>query len=237
YESLSLIQSEEDLAIATLVATVGDSSWCDKRLSAILGTIYGYTVDSLAALGPTQGLCVLTPDQENLRYYAVTAQRPERVEERLVVPGGNALLDAVAEPPAAPRPVYQRTIIQRGVPLDIYTLWTSDQDTPFFPAMANRPGMAFDCALLRAGTPGRSLMLKLHARGTDFLRYADMGSGMPGEWSLSLDDPLPGVDVNTFWYGYHSGYTCGDAVPLSGQVEPYTLRRVIYTVEWGRRSF
>src|SRR5262249_11302633 len=110
-----------------------------------------------------------------------------------------------------------------------------------FPAMANRPGLAFDCAVTRGGLPPlNSLMLALHARGGGFMQAASVMSGRPGEWTLSLDDPVSTMDLHTFWYGYHEDYDVTrwkNSVPISGVVKPYTLRRVLHTLLWARRHF
>ncbi len=239
YQSVFPMLTEEDLASAALLGAVGDSTWCDRRLSSILGTTYGYAVDSLGpALAPTQGLCVVTPDADNVRYYAVTAQRAGRVEEREILPGANALSDPVTEVVAPPRPVFQRTLAFGPMRLEVYTLWASDTPTPSFPAMANRLGCAYDCGVVRGATHG-SLMVRMHGRGWNFIALT--GSGQPGEWLLTLDDYLPTAQVNSFWFGYHENYQLEpgalNPVPASGQVEDYTVRRALYTVEWARRNF
>ena len=59
YRSDLPISNSSDLAAATLVGYVGDSTWCDRRLSALTGTLYSYAVDSLASpLTPGQGLFI-----------------------------------------------------------------------------------------------------------------------------------------------------------------------------------
>src|SRR5262249_10321057 len=172
------------------------------------------------------------PIEDNARFYAVTAQRPGRVEERLVVPGGNALNDAVVETMAGPRPVYQRTLRVGSMALEVYTLWTTNEPTELFPAMANRIGLAYDCGVVRGWSNG-GLMVRLHARGWNFVAFT--GSGQPGEWLLTLDDFLPTPELNTYWFGYHERFQLEtgmvNPVPASGVVEDYTMRRLVYTTE------
>ena len=197
-------------------------------------------MDSLAApLDSTQGLFVWTPDAAGLSGYAVTCQAAGQSEDLAITPGGNSLVLPVTEVPALPRPVYQRTLIgPGGAPADVYTLWTSDRDTPFFPAMCNRPGEAYDLSVHR-GTAGGGLLVILHVHGGSFY-LAQSGSGTPGEWQITVDDFIRAPAVNTFWFGYHEGYDIEASVdplpPISGTVTDYTARRTIFTLEWARRD-
>jgi poly(3-hydroxybutyrate) depolymerase len=241
YRSVSAIESGADLAAAERVGVETDSSWCDRRLSSLSGTVYGFCVDSLAApLDATQGLFVWTPGSVGPAWYAVTCQAPGYEEDVSVAPGGNALADPVFEVPSLPRPVFQRTLIGPwGAPADVYTLWTSSRETPSFPAMCNRPGEPYDCSIHR-GAPGGGLMFHAHVRGGSFY-LADAGSGMGGEWQITMDDFIRTPQANTFWFGYHEGYDIEWAVnqppPLHGAVQDYTARRTIFTLEWARRNF
>ena len=241
YASSEPITSAEDVAEATLVGTIGDSTWCDRRFSQKLGAFYGYSIDSLAApLDSTRGLFVWTPPATGSVYYAATAQPGSLEEDRDVTPGVNALVEPVAEQLALPRPVFQRIVTaSTGAAAEVYTLWTSAQDTPLFPAMGNRPSLSFDFGLVRgAAQPGVPLMVRTATRKGFFLESAG-GSGWNGEWVLAVDDPLPNGE-NTFWYGYHEGYDVTsnqNPPPTSGFVRDYTIRRLAFTVEWARRSF
>lgn len=241
YASPSAISSSSGLGAATLLGAVPDSTWYDRRLSVLKGLQYQFSIDSLAApLAPSQGLFVATPGSGGTQYYAVTAQLGDCGENPTIRPGVNALDLPVSEQVASPEPVFQRTIPRPGYPpVDIYTLWTTDRATALFAAMANRPGLAYDCAVLRGGAPPtNSLMLVLHARGGDFLSASYPLSGHPGEWVMALDDYLPTADVATYWYGYHENYDLNlwtNPVPAAGVVRDYTLERVIHTLRWARR--
>jgi pimeloyl-ACP methyl ester carboxylesterase len=243
YASLTPIVSPGGMSYTHIYASVGDSSAYDRRLSTITGTPYGYRVDPLAApLDPgTQGLLVLTPTQSGSIYYAVTVQNgPLGVEDRGVTVGQNSVADAVDEAPAPPRPTFQRTVTFLGHTTDVYTLWTTNKETPYMAAMANVRGLAFDCALTHGAPAGQSsLLIRPHPRQSNFLQTI-VGTGVPGEWILSLDDPLPNVDSNTFWYGYHQNYNITSDLntpPMTGVVHDYTMQRMIYTVLWARNSF
>ncbi|MBI5708729.1 MAG: T9SS type A sorting domain-containing protein [Candidatus Eisenbacteria bacterium] len=230
-----------DFWSAARVATVQDSTWCDRRLSSLTGVPYGYVVDSAATpLDSTQALCVLTPQADSLTYYCVTAQSATGSEDRSFQISVNTLLAPVTETLAPPRPVYQRTIVAQGIPTDVYTLWTSEKGTALFPVMANRAGMVYDCGVVRNGdSPGRPLLVRPHQRGGSFLDAVG-GSGYPGEWRLTLDDPWLNWDGNTFWYGYHEDYDVTSPMnvpPTSGTVRDYTMQRVLYTLLWVRRTF
>ena len=226
---------------STLVSRVQDSTWCDRRLSSLTGVTYGYAVDSAAApLDSTQGLCVLTPQADAITYYCVTAQYGGEGEDRSFLITGNTLLAAVVETLAPPRPVFQRTVTVWGFDVDVYSLWTSERGTSLFPVMANRPGLAYDCGIVRNGDgPGHPLLIRPHHRGGSFLDAVG-GSGYPGEWRLTLDDPWLNWDGNTYWYGYHEDYDIDSPMnvpPTSGTVRDYTIQRVLYTLLWARQNF
>jgi hypothetical protein len=238
YRSLQPITSASSLASATLLAQVGDSTWCDHRLYVLTGTAHHLAVDSLAPpLATTQGLFVETPAMSGSAWYAVTAQLASYDEDRAITPGVNALTSPVAEQVATPRPVFQRTLPVGTLNADVYALWVDDHDTPLAPAMANRAGMLFDCAIVRGGTSG-GMLIRPHQRQGNFLGVL-AGTSTPGEWVLALDDPLPNGE-NTFWYGYHENYDVtsqANVPPTTGVVRDYTMRRVLLTVLWARRNF
>ena len=238
YRSNSGITGTVDLSHATTVAFVGDSTWCDRRLSAALGGTYAFAVDS--ASGPVasdQGVCVVTPSTSEAVWYAVTAQPVSYSENTDITSGVNATSQPVDEPPGTPAPVFQRTIVVGGITAEVYTLWVTPFDTPTFPAMANRLGLSFDCGLVR-GVRDSALIVRPHHRGGNFTQVL-MGIGRPGEWVLALDDPLPNGE-NTFWYGYHQAYNVSTPpqwIPSGGTVMDYTWRRVLHTLTWARRHF
>ncbi len=242
YTSAAPVLASADLDQATLVSVVGDSTWCDRRLYGVLGLPFAYHVDSLApSLGPDRGLCVVTPAASGSSYYAVTLGTLTGPEDRTIVPGTNALASPVVETLAAPRPVFQFPLpVGPGQYVAIYTMWVSHVATPLFPAMINRPGGAFDCAVRAGGPPpDNSLLLSFHSRQASFLN-AIYSTGHPGEWVLGLDDPLPTRDIDSFWYGYHEDYDLTmplNPTPATGEVCGYTDRRVYYTLRWALRNF
>ncbi len=242
YASNSPITSSADLYSWRILTTVADSTWYDSRLSVLTGATYAYRVPGAAApLAPGSGLAVITVTNTQPVYYAVTETPISTfVEDVTVDVGGNSLRRPVREQLGTPAPAWQRTLTWGGITTDLYTLWTSNVPTPYFPAMANVPGLAFDCALTRpAASTQSSLMIRPHPKGGDFLQSLQ-GTGTPGEWVLALDDPLPNADGNTFWYGYHEDYVVtsdGNVPPVMGTVQDYTLRRIEHTVLWARNTF
>ena len=172
YRASQPISQGADLASATLVGAVGDSTWCDRRLSRIEGQFYGFCADSGAApLASNQGLFVHTPAAPGTAWYAVTVQLAGHAEDLVAAPGTNALAGPVTEVPAVPRPVYQRSFtIGLSTHFDVYTLWTTSQPTPFFARMGNLPSLPYDCGVNRGGgPPGNSLLLSFHTRESDFV--------------------------------------------------------------------
>jgi hypothetical protein len=240
YRSSTPLIAEEDLASATVLWAVGDSSALNRRMSRLLNGKHAYAIDSVAGpLDPAQGLCVVTPTTSGRTYYAVTSTPAGKSENRRILVGSNALLHGVVETVAAPRPVFQRRLVIGSVEPLFYTLWASHVDTPEFPAMASQPGMTFDCALTPGAGPAPApLLIQPHQRGGSLLNCL-YGSGMPREWVLALDDPLPNGQ-NSFWFGYHPEYDLnGNAnlPPIGGEVVPYTFRRVRYTLDWAMQNF
>jgi len=239
YRDAAPITSAAQLTPATLVGAIGDSTWCDRRMSRLTGTRLGHRIDSLATpLDSSRALLVVTPAATRTSYYAVTAQAAAGSEDLTLHPGDNALTIAVAEVLALPRPVYQRTLSAGPTTYDLYTTWVSPTDTPLYPAMSTAHGLAFDHAVVR-GTPGGPLHVRPHARGGNLLNSLG-SSGEPGEWRLALDDWLfDSSDRNSFWYGYHPAYDLFDATPATptgGTVADYTLRRIVHTFAWARRT-
>ena len=241
YASPLPILRSNDLYHAVMVGVVVDSTWYDRRLSTLLGTPCAYRIDSLAApLDPSQALFVRTIATNGYTCYAVTAQAgPFSGEDMTIVPGGNSLTRPLIERVAAPAPVFQRVLTNRSTQPLIYTLWTSDVETPAFPAMSNVPSIPFDCAAIPAPASNGSLLINMHARSGNFLQGI-YGTGMPNEAVLSLDDPINNSDMNSFWYGYHEGYDTqadDNTPPSEGTVHDYTLRRVIWTLVWMEQKF
>lgn len=239
YASGVPISGESDLAAATLVGTARDSSACDARLSALLGSAAGFrTGEGEPELGPGGGLFVRTVLAPGASWYAVTCAPGPLAEDRTVAAGVNALAIPVPETVATPRPVFQRTVSLPGRDVEIWTLWTWHEDAPGFPAMANEPGMPFAFGLVRGQAADAALVVGFHARGGSLFDGVG-GMGLPGEWVLAPDDRLPNGE-STFWFGYHRTYDVRAAVnaaPLTGEVVGYTARRVDWMLDWVRRSF
>ena len=233
------IRTESDLQAATMIAMLGDSTACDRRLSAITGTIYSYVVDAQTELSPASGLLVYTPTVSGLAYYAVTSQGVALPENRRLSVNENTLENPIEELLGDPTLIYQRDVSFGGRVISVYSLFTTPVDTPRFPAMSNRPGAVFDCGIVH--TPGVQpglLLLKPHQRLGDFMN-ASAGTKTPGEYVLALDDPLPNGE-NSFWFGYHPSYnsaTINNPTPTSGVVVDYTFRRVKFTIDWALRTF
>ncbi len=122
YASPNPIVDSSSLAGATLLGSVGDSTWYDRRLSVLTGQTWAYRADSAASpLAPDQGLFVVTPLAAGSSFYAVTAQAASYPDNPAVSAGLNALADPVAEQLEAPRPVWQRQITVSVITPNIYT--------------------------------------------------------------------------------------------------------------------
>ena len=222
---------------ASELAQVGEQTSVDQRISSLVGQTLTYRIaDDQPPLDATRGLFVVTPGVGALTYYAVMAERVGTGEDFTVVPGENVTTDAVWERVQHPRPVWQRTLTSpRG---EDYVLWTSNASTPLFPAMCNLPGRAWHVGVIR-GAPGGALLLGGHGRGGNFFN-SFAGTGMPGEWVLSIDDYLPTGDIASFYFGYEQDYDLEDPYNLprteGGIVRDYTEKRVMFLLDWADRE-
>lgn len=236
YESASPIVSSAQLTGVTLAATVGDSTWCDRRLSALQNKIYAYVIEPGGSpLSASQGLFVRTPATNRTMYYAVTAQLGTEPEDIGVRPGANALVAPVVEQTAPPLPVFQRQLLLPGLTAEIYTLWTTNQPTPYFAPMGNRPGMPFDCAIKRGYTG--AMWAAMHHAGGNMLTSV-YSPGSDADLVLGMDDYVYGE--RTWWYGFHEDYdetAQSRPPPVTGTVHDYTYQRVLYTTLWARSAF
>lgn len=239
YRSATRINSPSDFNTAELLGSVGDSTWCDRRLSMLTGVTTGFRIDSLATpLKFVRGLFVTTADQDRKWFYAVTCEGATGGEDRTIAMGQNSIHYGIQERIGQPRPIYQRTIQRGTLDVEVYTLWVGNRGTPLFPVMANRASVPYDCAMVR-GEPGqyRALVFRPHVRGGNFL---EVFIARPDEWSLTMDDWMRTPDINTFWFGYHENYDIesdANLPPTTGEIHPYTQERIIYTLEWARRNF
>jgi dienelactone hydrolase len=219
------------------LAQVGDNSAVDQRLTSLLGTTLTYRIlETDPPLAATKGLFVATPTIGALTFYAVTVEKVGMGQDLTLVPGRNTLTAPVWERVQRPRPVWQRTLT--APPSEDYVLWTTNTPTTLMPAMCNLPGRAFHFGIVK-GAPGGALLLEGHGRGGSFLDGL-YGTGMPGEWVLSLDDYLPTGDVATFYFGYEENYDLEQPYNFpraaGGMVIDYTEQRVMYLFDWADRE-
>mgnify|MGYP003346557592 CR=1 FL=1 len=239
YHSASPIATDADLNTATLLGSVGDSAATDRRLSSLTKVLYTFRTDSTATpLAADKGLFVVTVPATRQGWYAVTSQLTGSAEDRHVIPGGNALISAVSEVLALPRPVFQRPLTVNGITAKVFTLWTWNVDTPLFPAMCNVPSWPFD-ASVTSGIPQGPAFMRFHALGGAFTQGFQT-SGDPSEWVVALDDYSLNGDIATWWHGYHPGYDLtanGNPVPTTGTIIDYTNRRALHTIRWARATF
>jgi len=231
------IRSTADLDNAIEIAQVGDDSGVDPRMSSLLGQQVTYRIAAdQAPLAQNRGLYVNTATEGALTYYAVTTQRIGLPADRTVRSGDNSTPAPILELLQKPRPVWQRTLTRPDG--EDYVLWTSSRATSLYPAMGNMSGRAYHIGLVR-GAPGGALLLHGHGRGGNFLNSL-IGTGMPGEWVISIDDYLPTGDFATFYFGYEENYDLEQPLnaprSVGGVIEDYTEARVLYLLEWAGRE-
>ena len=225
------------LDYAIEIAQVGDNSGVDARISSLLGQTLTYRVaEDEPPLAPTRGLFVATPRIGALSYYAVVAERIGMGEDLTLVPGSNTTADPVWERVELPRPVWQRSLTSPAG--EDYVLWTTNAATSRFPAMCNVPGWAYHVGVIR-GERGGALVLGGHGRGGNFFNSFH-GTGIRGEWVLSIDDYLPTADLSSFYFGYDVEYDIEQPYNTprapGGLVSDFTEQRVLYLIGWAKRE-
>jgi len=237
YSSSIPIVDLGSLDYATELAQVGDRSAVDARISTLLGQTLTYRIaPDQPPLPCSRGLFVATPTIGALTYYAVVAQLIGMTGDYTVLRGANATPTPVLEQVQRPRPVWQRTLTRP--PGEDYVLWTTNVGTSDFRAMCNLPGWAYHVGIIR-GERGGALVLGGHGRGGSFLNSLH-GTGVGGEWVMSIDDHLPTADMSSFYFGYEAGYDLeqpynGVRAP-GGVVVDYTEQRVMYLLQWANRE-
>lgn len=218
------------------IAQVGGNSAVDERISSLLGQTLTYRIDEKQPpLAITKGLFVHTPRENTLHHYSVFAEKLGLGTDYTIVPGQNSTLVPVVEAVTKPRPVWQRSLTSpRG---EDYVLWTTNVRTPVFPAMGNTPGRAWHVGVIPGARNG-ALVLHGHGRGGNFFN-SFIGTGMPGEWVVSIDDYLPTGDYASFYFGYEENYDLEqpiNAVRNGGLVVDYTEQRVLYLLDWANET-
>lgn len=194
----------------------------------------------LEPLPADRGLFVTPTDAAGTYYYAVTSKDASG-ENTTIIPGVNATTVGVEETPEPPQFVLQAIVTPgNGFVYWIFSLWASNIDTPYYPAMFVQPSTLFSFALL-VGIDGGPLEISLHAYGGGYLIGGGefTGTGIPGRWVYSPDDGGLPIVGSTLWYGLHANYNVNTALPIptSGICVDYTWRRMIYGLKWVRANF
>ena len=237
YMSSNALGTPEALENAFEIGQVGDQSAVDSRISSLLGATYTYRiVETDPPLAETKGLFVITPVVGALNYYAVLAEKIGLGIDRTLITGRNTTPTAVWERLERPRPVWQRTLTSPAG--EDYVLWTTNAPSPLFAAMCNTMGRAYHVGVIK-GQAGGALVLHGHGRGGNFFN-SFIGTGMPGEWVLSIDDYIPTGDYSTFYFGYNENYDLDEAYNFpptdDGVVGDYTEQRVLFLLGWANRE-
>lgn len=237
YASPSPLDEVSALDNAVELAMVNDHSSVDQRISSLLGQTLTFRIDEYQPPLPlTRGLFVATPTASQYTFYAVMAQKVGLREDRTLVTGQNVLPDPLPEQLDAPRPVWQRRLTS---PIgEDYVLWTSNTSSPVFPAMCNAPGRPFHVGVI-PGQKNGALLMHGHGRGGNFFN-SFIGTGMPGEWVMSIDDYIPTGDWSSFYFGYEANYDIEQPLnsprTTDGVVVDYTEQRVMYLLDWANKT-
>jgi dienelactone hydrolase len=217
HSSLNLMASINRLALSRVPA--GQEYRMPERKNFVI-------VPGEAPLGESTGLHVYTAKKDETAYYVVTAVHAG-AELRTI--GGNCLRTGIAE---RVEPVGAVAQDDAGD----FVHWVDATGTPHYPAMADRPGGAFNFRVHgpRTGAP-RALIGVLHGalfqyNTPDAARYAKL-DGAEGDRAVrvALDAPLmrgriEGLDLARFGYG-------GEARGMPRGWGDATAR-VLWTLDW-----
>ncbi len=240
YSSPTPIRNSLHLKLARRIGFVPRGQAVNARMTAILGRPVTYVLPGrVQALAPNDEFLVLPVRSPARTFYAVVPVVGGS-EAPLFRVGDNTLSTPAEERGGIPQPVFQSRLTWKDRVVDHYAQWIFSDSLPGYPAMTNVLSRAVNFGLLRRGTEGgHPLVVQLHGRGSNFLNMT-FGSGNPKEWILALDDEIPGKLRSTFWFGYHEELNIADnpsLFPTSGTIEDYTVRRVVWTVQWVLSSF
>jgi dienelactone hydrolase len=233
YRSPQAFTPATDLTQVDRLGEVDSQTTLNLRLTTLSGQVFTYVIQEGAApLEANQGLFVYTIEQPGDAYYAVTTVSAG-IEDTTLVPGINTLVAPINETPAPPRPVLQFS----GPDFGTYVHWVSERDTPFAPAMAGFPGLAFNLRVSfgqALGTAPRPLLLQLHERGGSFLTVPP--PSQPEAIMLAPDDWQRIPPFNTYWFGSNPDFPgpIGSTSPANAD---FTVRRVLHELDWATANF
>lgn len=242
YKSVTPITSGTQLSAAQNLGFVADSSGINKRLTMILspGNPIGLKIDSLGnPLSVGVGLFVATTAANGDFYYAVTTSSGA-TEDTAIVAGSNSLITSVTETISDPQPVWQQSYLIGTVTVQIYTQFVTAVSSATYPVMTNVGSFPFNFSIYKSNNSVSPLVVKFHAGNGNFIQVAADGINfIENECRLSLDDWLPN-NLNSYWFGYHENYDIYSAATQthnSGTVRAYTMKRVLFTIDWVEKHF
>lgn len=236
----------DDVSQLTPLATVSQASSLNIRASnpRVEGRRVQLRIEEGRDIPEGRGLFVYTSPESGRAYYAVTAE-VDGTENQQISPNNN-LAEAVEESVSLPRPILQGTTrASDGLLARRYVHFVNANSTPLLPAMSNTSDTRhihfnFLVRNARASTSiHQPVVLGFHG-GNGIFTEALQPSGNAEEILVGFDDPPPHTGyppaVNTLWFGFAPNLGSGEP-SQAGIVEPYTLRRIRFVVQWLKQEF
>ncbi|MFN9334000.1 MAG: hypothetical protein ACK6D1_15550, partial [Planctomycetota bacterium] len=211
-------------------------------------------------LAANEGLFVHTPRAAGSEHFAVVRDGSTAISATNSTAGAVAVGYDPANDPVTCH-LQLADVTSRGYPFKTYALWVDGNDDPTnarpdFPVMANAAKRGaphvFSVYEPKAGLPAGPLpaAICLHGGGDvgshwswapESVHYANTEATPVGGVTIAMDDRLyiatNGVvseDRPTNWFGWHTGMNpFTNTVPGNNAVVvPYTLRRLVWTIDW-----
>lgn|GEM_PF-3085920 len=242
YRSTAPITNSNDLAGATVLAIVWDSTAFNQRASLRTDSLYTFVIEEGEPTLPfTKGLFVYTAAEDDTAFYVVTSII-EGIEDTTIqaYPGGNTTPDGIEEIVATPRPVLQISGNDSITNHSDYVFWTDDVGREDFPAMSNVPGVPVNFRIMNdlGDTLAQPLNVWLHGGGKNFRAPSRMGGSQV--LTLKVDDPkltFPYPEkLNDYWFGFNSNYSREE--PLEEGINyNYVERSLLFCINWTLENF
>ncbi|HYV95458.1 MAG TPA: putative metal-binding motif-containing protein, partial [Chitinophagales bacterium] len=236
YRSASPIVSANDLSTSEYLGYTNSASSINHNLTNHDGTTRYLHLDSGGtALTSSTGLFVATTLANGNYYYAVTSLTGT-VENTSIVTNSNTLSAPITETVATPLPVFQLERTVGGVPVDIYTIFTSSKYAAGEPLWLNAGFLANDFLVNSNNATGNNpIKFFFHGGGGNYFDNIAITDG--DEIRINLEDYYPDSSISSNWWGANPAFDVYDQAnnivnPVTGVNNNFIQQRTNNIVDW-----